>query len=376
MKTLVVNMTVDLETGGGTAGKARHLAAAFAHLGATSSVLTSEGGLTPEVLGELRGCEVHTVPVLWRRFWVPWTFPGRVSGVVRSTEVVLLLNHWTLLNLAVARACRRTGVPYFVCPSGALPIFGRSRILKAAYNALGGRKLLRAAHGVIATIDSEVDEILAYGVSPSRIRVIPNAVALPPAPAPTGASFAATRGIRSPFVLFLGRLAFIKGPDLLLDAWIESGMAHGYDLVFAGGDEGMGASLRRRAAQAGIDGHVHFVGHLGTAEKTSALRESVLLTIPSRREAMSLVALEAGAVGVPLLATTVCGLRLTSERGGLEVDPTVAALRDGLVTLLSKPETLSPLGRSLRDRVLREFELHTVAALYVRLFEEARGTRG
>jgi glycosyltransferase involved in cell wall biosynthesis len=373
MKVLVVNVTIDPVMGGGTAEKTRQLAAAFAHLGATSSILTTDVGVTAAVRREFSGCTVHTVPILWRRFWVPRTLPGRLAGVVRSADVVLLLNHWTLLNLAVARACRRAGVPYFVCPSGALPIFGRSRVLKAAYNLFGGRRMLRAAHGVIATIDSEVSGILTCGVVRSRIRVIPNAVT-PLPPVGGAATFGAERGIRSPFVLFLGRLAPIKGPDLLLAAWLESGMAaRGYDLVLAGRDESLGKSLRRKAAASGVDGHVHFLGHLDATEKTRALQEAILLTIPSRREAMSLVALEAGTAGVPLLATDVCGLRLTPERGGLDVAPTVEALRDGLVALLSDPEALPRMGRNLRDWVLSDFELDAVAGVYMHLFEEACG---
>ncbi|MCM3878063.1 MAG: glycosyltransferase [Thermoanaerobaculia bacterium] len=374
MRVVVVNMTIDQVLGGGTAEKAKQLASAFARLGATSSILTTDAGLTAAIRLELAGCTVHAVPTLWRRFWVPRTLPGRLAGVVRNADAVLLLSHWTILNLGVARACLRAGVPYFVCPSGALPILGRSRVLKAAYNLLGGRRMLRAAHGVIATIDSEVTEILDYGVSGSRIRVIPNAVTSPPPPG-GAATFCSERGIRSPFVLFLGRLAPIKGPDLLLAAWLESGMAaRGYDLVLAGRDEGLGKSLRRKAAASGIDGHVHFVGHLDATEKARALQEATLLTIPSRREAMSQVALEAGAAGVPLLATEVCGLRLTLERGGLEVAPTVEALRDGLVALLAEPEALPGMGRRLRDRVLGEFELDAVARLYMRHFEEACGT--
>lgn len=103
-----------------------------------------------------------------------------------------------------------------------------------------------------------------------------------------------------PYVLFLGRLNEIKGPDLLLDAFCRiADRCAEIHLVLAGPDGRMLQRLRAKSKALGIAARVHFAGYLGGRSKVAALRGASLLAIPSRREAMSIVVLEAGVCGCP-----------------------------------------------------------------------------
>lgn len=106
-------------------------------------------------------------------------------------------------------------------------------------------------------------------------------------------------------LLFLGRVCFMKGCDLLLDSF--AGVAQRYPdthLVVCGPDEEQWQrDLIRRASHLGLRGRVTWAGPLYGDMKWSALNASDLLVLPSRCETFPITVLEALACGLPVLIT-------------------------------------------------------------------------
>ncbi len=371
MRVLSVSALLDPVTGGGTAERTLQLARAMARAGMEVRVLTTDAGLraSPRRL-EVGAGELSVLPCRNERFLVPRDV-GRIESYVRDADVVHLCNHWTLLNLMVQRAARRQGKPWAVCPAGALPLFGRSKWLKRTYNALGGRTLVAEARGWVAITRRETADFAPYGVDPARVEVIPNGIE------PSDYSQGDARAFRERFglgsdkvILFLGRLNAIKGPDLLLEGFLQQ-MTTGR-LVFVGPDSGMRAVLEARAKEAGVAGRVIFAGWLGGADKVAAYRAADLVVVPSRQEAMSLVALEAGACGKPVLLTDRCGFDEAASSGGARVVQADAqAIGAALAGLISSPG-LPEMGQRLRELVLREYTWDVAVRRYAALFERMR----
>jgi len=336
-------------------------------------VLATDAGLDSNLKLDAGGAEVSLLPCRNRRFLVPRD-DGRVEKYVREAEVVHLCNHWTLLNLMVRRSAQRLGKPYVLCPAGALPLFGRSKWLKRAYNALGGRALVRKAAAWVAITRRETADFAPYGVDPARVEVIPNGIE--PADYREGDA-GAFRNRFAPgagrIVLFVGRLNAVKGPDLLLDAFLARRRAlGGVRLVFVGPDGGMRAALESRAREAGAGESVVFAGWLGGADKVAAYRAADLVVVPSRQEAMSLVALEAGACGKPVLLTDRCGFGEAAASGGArEVAPDAQALGEALAELLQRGQ-IAQMGERLRTLVHREYTWDAAVRRYAALFERVR----
>ena len=392
MRVLSVNMSLDPVTGGGTAERTFQLVRALARAGAECEVLVTDLGRTRGRAAELPEADVVALPCLVERFYVPRCSPRRVREVVRRADVVHLISHWTLLNVLAGWYARRLGKPYVVCPAGALPRFGRSRGIKRLYNALGGTRLVRRASGHVAITGDERAHFRAYGVDPAAVTVIPNGVDVTVIPDGVDEGGlrgqAGERGLRdqageaafrgafglgpSPFVLFVGRLNAIKGPDLLLRAFCAvRDRLPGHHLVLAGPDEGMRPELDGIVEEAGVAGRVHFTGHLDGPAKTAAYHAADLLAVPSRQEAMSIVALEAGAAGTPVLLTDRCGFGEVAEAGGgLVVPATVDGLARGLVELLGPGTDLGAMGASLRRLVLDRFTWDRAAGAYLALYRE------
>jgi glycosyltransferase involved in cell wall biosynthesis len=370
VKLLYVAVILDRVTGSGTAERAVQLCRTLAATGTDCTLLALDIRIDAERRRELEGIRLRTMPCLNERFWIPAVAPGGIRKLVADADVVELCSHWTMLNAVVYRAARALGKPYLVAPAGALPIAGRSKVIKSLYNTAVGRGIIRNASGHVAITEGELPSFAAYGVDPARVVVIPNGVSPPETDDPDCDGFRARAKLGTrPFVLFMGRLNFVKGPDFLLDAFAQVAADFpGYDLVFAGRDDGLRQPLTARAAELGLASRVHFVGFLGSAEREAAYRSASLLAIPSRMDAMSLVAGEAGIRGTPVLLTDRCGFdEVETAGGGMVVPASPDGLADGLRALLRDPQRLAQMGRTLQAYLGSRFSWERSARIHQNL---------
>jgi glycosyltransferase involved in cell wall biosynthesis len=377
MRILHVLATCDPVLGGGVAERTRHLSQALVNLGATCTILTSDVGLDARRRAALSHVDLQVLPCLSKRFFLPAAWPGTIRAAVAAADVVELTSHWTVLNAMAYRAARTLGVPYLVHPAGALSIFGRSKNIKKLFNKLVGHNMVRNANGHIAVTSGEAPEYEGYGVSADRLTLIPNGVDLPSRGA-NPARFRDRLGLDADtrIILFVGRLSSIKGPDLLLEAFSQVADVHpNHVLVFVGPDNGMLSSLQETAASRGIAARVRFPGFLEGLEKDEAYQACDFLALPSRREAMSIVALEAGVRGKPVLLTDQCGFdEVETCGGGHIVRPTEAGLQAGLEWMIQHQESLPAMGAALERHVRTCFTWPVAANKYLELCETVQRT--
>jgi glycosyltransferase involved in cell wall biosynthesis len=373
---LNVNVFLDPQSGGGTAERTRQLSRAIAAAGARTTVLCLDIGLTPERLQPPGAVRVIALPCLQRRFLIPRVNWSAMLRLVGEADVIQLTSHWTALNALVYAAARRLGKPWIVCPAGALPVFGRSALLKRLYNGTVGRRIIAEAAGWVAITSAERAQFGAYGVAEERVQVIPNGVRMDEFAQRDVGAFRARHGLgTAPFILFVGRLSPIKGPDILLEAFgrIARTLQHSH-LVFAGPDEGMRPELERQARSAGIAERVHFTGYLEGTEKSSAYHAAELVAVPSRLEAMSIVALEAGACSKPVVLTDTCGFgEIQDAGGGRVVGVNADAMAVALEEMLRDRSMCMQMGRRLRDLVEARYTWSASAQRYTALFDALRG---
>jgi glycosyltransferase involved in cell wall biosynthesis len=168
----------------------------------------------------------------------------------------------------------------------------------------------------------------------------------------------------------MGRLNLIKGPDLLLDAFcsLKDGLRD-HHLVFAGPDEGMLPLLKQTASRHQVENRVHFTGYLGGDEKSDAYHAADLLVIPSRQEAMSIVVLESGVSGTPVVITEHCGFNeIGGVAGGKVVPATVEGICRGLREMLESGAGLKLMGENLRRYTLENFTWDAIINRYLEMY--------
>jgi len=378
LKVLNVNSSIDMRRGGGTAERTFQMSRHIGMRGIDCTVLTLDLDVTQSRLQSLLPARAALLPCIWSRFYIPLPQFIRIRSLVAASDIVHLMGHWSILNVFVYLACRLLKKPYVVCPAGTLPIFGRSKLIKKAYNIIFGRSIIRGAAACIAVTMGELADFRDYGVNLEDVIVIPNGVSPSDFPEINNDLFLEKFGLKgTDFLLFMGRLNLIKGPDILLDAFVH--IANSYPelhLVFAGPDEGMLEPLMRSASKAGLAGRVHFLGFLAGDEKNAAYRTAKLLVVPSRHEAMSIVAVEAGICGLPVLLTDRCGFSEVREVDvRLEVSATKEGIALGLTSLLDTTAILPALSKKWSTFVSSNFTWGTIAPRYCELYRTILANR-
>ncbi|AFA72201.1 putative glycosyl transferase, group 1 [Gordonia polyisoprenivorans VH2] len=160
-----------------------------------------------------------------------------------------------------------------------------------------------------------------------------------------------------PLVVCVGRLAPLKGQDVLLDAWpaVQCVMPHA-QLVFVG-DGPQGEQLRAHPVAA--DPSVHWLGNRDDAHRYLAAADVVV--VPSRAEGMALVPLEAMSLGRSLVASDVGGIRQSVGEAGAVVPPEdVQALTTEIIRRLIDDELRSREGILARARAEKFFDRRRV----------------
>jgi glycosyltransferase involved in cell wall biosynthesis len=375
MNILNVNMSIDPVTGGGTAERSLQISRSLARAGHLCTILTIDTGLSANYLRQCSkwGLSVVALPSLWRRFYLPKPSQNLIKRLVAGADVVNLMGHWTLINALVYRVVINLAKPYTVCPAGALPIFGRSKVLKKIYNYFIGREIIVQANGCIAISPNEIKYFKAYDVQPNKVSVIPNGINPDDYPESDGEKFRARYGVGdAPMILFLGRLNIIKGPDMLLEAFCrcsQDDCMKTYHLVLAGPDGGMLKQLRQMVESSSVKNRIHFTGHLSGSEKSEAYRAADFLAIPSRQEAMSIVVLEAGITGTPVLITDQCGFDdVATVAGGMVVEASIEGLQKGLLSMINNHKRLEIMGKNLREFTRESFLWDHIVNRYLELF--------
>ena len=173
------------------------------------------------------------------------------------------------------------------------------------------RTAMRWTDVVVCVSGAERDTGIAHGVR-GRMEVLPNAV-LPAAVEPirrqSRQSVRAALGLRPgvPLAVCSARLVRQKGQDVLVSAWPAVRAAVPAAQVALVGDGVARAALESAAAKAGVEG-VTFVGSVDRPTALNWLYAADVVVCPSRWEGMSLVPLEAMALGRPLVVTAVDGM--------------------------------------------------------------------
>jgi glycosyltransferase involved in cell wall biosynthesis len=189
------------------------------------------------------------------------------------------------------------------------------------------------------------------GLGTVAARVVPNGLSqadfVPHTPNPDAAH-----------VLFIGELRDIKGVDVLLHALKRVSATRAVRAVIVGSGPD-GEALKALAAQLGLEAQVLFAGAMPAAQAFPLGR---CLVVPSRTESFPYVVLEAGAAGIPLIATDVGGIHEITGGTGLQLIPPddVAALTAALYDVLENPAAAHTRAASLNGRV---GSLFTVAAM-------------
>jgi D-inositol-3-phosphate glycosyltransferase len=225
---------------------------------------------------------------------------------------------------------------------------------------------LRAADRVIAVSGHIADQAIQLGVERNRVRVIRSGVDLKRFSMRdrTAARTALQIDVATRLVLFVGNLEPRKQVDVLLQAMVMvRRQIATAELIVVGSGESAGmrdqtAHLVRLTRDLELQEAVHFVGRVEDSELLDFYAAADVFALPSSSEAQGIVALEAMACGLPVVATAVGGLLDTIDdgrTGHLVRSGDVGALARGLLAVLENEPHRQEIAAAGRESVERDF---------------------
>jgi glycosyltransferase involved in cell wall biosynthesis len=245
-----------------------------------------------------------------------------LASYVHWADVVHLTATYSFPTIPTLLACRLLGRPLVWSPRGGFLRWQGSRRERAKRAWEGVCRLVAPARLVLhATSPAEADAC-GRSLPAASCVVIPNGVDVP-----GEVRHAEPNGVLR--LLYLGRLDPIKGLENLLSACrlLDESPAMPWTLTVAGGGE---QAYVERLARLGDDlgrSRVSFVGEVDAAGKLRAFEAADVLLLPSYSESFGIVAAEALAHGVPVIAShgtpwrqldaVGCGLWVANSPGAL-----------------------------------------------------------
>ncbi len=180
-----------------------------------------------------------------------------------------------------------------------------------------------------------------YGISEEKIKPIHNG--LKPFEA-----YQTDRPFPEKLVVYVGRLAHQKGPDLFVDMAIEL-LKKQPELRFAlAGDGPMEFELMTQVADLRLGDRIHFLGFMQREEVFDLLSMADVYVMPSRSEPFGLAALEAAYFGVPSVISHHAGVKEVLHPA-VYVDPEQTNdLVATVASILAAPERAASMGQQLK----------------------------
>ena len=304
--------------------------------------------------------DIIYLSALSERYPVPLQNISTLFSEIRKSEIVHIIDHWSALNLFSVIFCFLSKTPYIYSPCGALKPFGRNIYLKKIYNLIFLRFILFNASSIFAVTNNELDEIRFLFKKKLNVHLFPNGVWTNKEIVHDDLQFEKLKSqfkLPKKYLLYVGRLSFIKGPDLLLKAFMNFWKNVNYEIIFAGPDDNMMFEMLKKINDSKLMQKVHFLGMVSPFERDLLIKNAFLTVIPSRREAMSMIALESALMGTPFLATNCCGLEeFINHSAGFICQPDSNSIQEVLLELLLNPKKVNKVGVNAKEYVHSNFD--------------------
>jgi glycosyltransferase involved in cell wall biosynthesis len=175
-------------------------------------------------------------------------------------------------------------------------------------------------------------------------------------------------------LIFVGRLAAVKGLPVLIEALATVRAAHPDATLTLVGDGPDRAALAALAETVGVAKAVTFAGYRSQDEVARLLGEADVFVLPSFAEGVPVVLMEAMASGLPVVATRIAGVPELVEDGehGLLAPPgDPDSLAAAIAALLSDPARRHRMGAAACARVAADYDARREAVWLAELFDAA-----
>ncbi len=356
------------------------LTRAQANLGYEITVISTDRDLPSKTLVdeiEVRAQFDSTVEVLlFPVDFVPLLVSPKMGRWLRSNvskfDIVHVHGCYRYPTTMTARIARLSGVPYIIRPHVNFDTFlfnksSRSVLLKRVYEKLFDFPNFRKAAGIHCTANEELKVVNRLNFGAPGF-VLPNGVDWSSYEhLPERGAFRARLGVpeTAPLILFLGRINFKKGLDLLIPAFAQLSRRYpSAKLVIAGPDnEGYGALVRAMIETESIRHAVIFTGPIYGQDIQVAYQDGDLFVLPSYGENFGMSVIEAMACGTPVLISDQVNIfeDVVASGAGIAVPCQVQPLAAAMLELMDDEARRAAMASRARPWIKAHYVWSSIA---------------
>jgi len=352
---------------------------------ATTNVATPTGGILDVPTDrpvEWSGTKIHYFPVQSSLLLFSVQLRSYLRNSCAEFDIVHIHGLYRFPLTYAAYMAHKYNIPYIMRPHGSLDPFlyhqsSRSLFLKRLYERWFELPNLHAASAIHYTAEEERQRASFLGLrAPSFI--VPNGIDWQKFEyLPSRGKFRAARklGDDTPLVLFLGRINFKKGLDLLIPAFAEVQKQFPRAILAIVGPENddYGQKVRGWVAEHNLNKSVLFIGHLEGEEVLQAYVDADLFVLPSHTENFGMTVVEAMACGIPTVISDQVNIHREVSQGGtcLVTRCDIDEIAEAICTLLASPEWCLDMGMAGRKLAQEKYSWPKIVDVLTAEYEKA-----
>lgn len=302
------------------------------------------------------------------KYIIPLFSFKRVSLICREYDVIHISKNWSLLVFFISVIAKKNKIPYIFSPMGWVTFKNnKSVIFKNIFFRLCTKYILKHCNACITVSNNEF--IDCKNIINNVIK-IPNGFDKKNFQKPIINTFKNNfKLLNKKTFLFLGRMHPIKGVDILIESFINLHKINkDWQLVLIGPQNEYRTLLENIVKSSLCKERIFFIDPLFDEQKIQAYYACDVFVVPSRYDAMTIVAVEAAACGKPIIITETSDFQELYESGGsIQVAANIEEITFALnQAILSTDEELTTIGNNAKVFVNDNYEWN----IQVRLIED------
>ncbi len=290
---------------------------------------------------------------------------------LKKYDLVHITAVWNYSTAIGSFLCRKFKMPYVISPRGTLyeyVVKKKSYLIKKVYYRLISKRDLEEANYIHFTTEDEFEKTVEFlRINNENCCVIPNGIDLDEYKnLPPKGEFKKKYSLLKDkdFILFLGRVNWKKGLDLLIRAFKDLTVEYeNLHLVIVGHkEEPYTSRIKDMIKKYNLEKKILFTGILTGRDKLSAFVDAKVFVLPSYSENFGMSVIEAMACGIPVVISNKVGIWKEAKkyRAGVIVENCVEKIYEGIRNILEDETLAFNLSMNAKSMVEEYYDIKKV----------------
>lgn len=327
------------------------------------------------------GVRVIYCSVLFKPLVFSFELVRYIKSVVNESDLVHVHGLYRFPQSFACWYSRKIKKPYILSPHGSLDpvLFNKEerKLMRRLYQRFFEIENVRKSNKVHFTATDELEFANFLGVKKNGV-VIPNGIETSDfKKLPDKGFFKSTFEVKQKHfkILFLGRVAWKKGLDILLESMPSIiKKIPNVILIIAGPDnEGYKKALKDIINSLDIDSYVKFVGMLDREEVKKAYVDSDIFLLPSYSENYGITIIESLVCGCPVVISRNVNIHkeIMDNNIGQVIDCDPKDISDAVIAYFNRPDDYKIKHRTnIRDYALQTYDWENSIKKFANLYKE------